>query len=146
MLAQYPQVTVLEVVSGNGDANFGAVYENVIAQEISSAGFPLYYYHHSRKGELDFLLETSEGKILPVEVKSGKNYKFHMALNNMLKTPEYNIECAYVLSEYNVSVAKREGKTVYYLPLYMSLCLADERDNLKGMHLDAISFDDISGI
>lgn len=143
LLAQFPQVAAMDVVSGGGDANFGAVYENVLAQEIQSAGFPLYYYHHARKGEIDFLLETSEGKILPIEVKSGKDYKVHMALNNLLGTPEYGIEYAYVLSEYNVSSKVREGKTVYYLPLYMSLCLASERgDGLKETHLTAISFDE----
>ena len=65
-------MAAIDVVSGHGDANFGAVYENVIAQELAAAGFPLYYYFNSRKGELDFLLETGEGKILPIQVKSRK--------------------------------------------------------------------------
>ncbi|MFW4356778.1 ATP-binding protein [Gordonibacter sp. KGMB07426] len=143
LLAQYPQVAAIEVVSGEGDANFGAVYENVVAQEIKAAGFPLYYYHNSRKGEMDFLLETGEGTVIPLEVKSGKDYKHHVALNNLLETEEYGIECAYVLSEHNVSTEVREGKPVYYLPLYMTLCLSLERGNdLEGVKLEEVSFDD----
>lgn len=143
LLAQYPQIAAMRVVSGEGDANFGAVYENIVAQELAAAGFPLYYYHSSRKGEMDFLLETGEGAIIPIEVKSGKDYKLHTALNNLLETEEYGIGFAYVLSEHNVSVEKRKGKPVFYLPLYMSMCLAQERgDNLEGVKLAEISFDD----
>lgn len=143
LLAQYPPAAAMEVVSGEGDANFGAVYENVVAQEIKAAGFPLYYYHNNRKGEMDFLLETGEGKVVPVEVKSGKDYKLHVALNNLLETDEYGIEYAYVLSEHNVSTEMRKGKPVYYLPLYMTMCLSFERgDDLERIRLEEVSFDD----
>ena len=143
LLAQYPPAAAMKVVSGNGDANFGAVYENVVAQEIAAAGFPLYYYHNNRKGELDFLLETGEGCVLPVEVKSGKDYKLHTALNNLLQTEEYGIRHAYVFSEHNVSVEQRASKPVYYLPLYMTMCLVMEKGgNLKGAMLDEVSFAD----
>ncbi len=143
LLAQYPQVAAMKIASGMGDANFGAIYENVVAQEIAAAGFPLYYYHNNRKGEVDFLLETGEGAVLPIEVKSGKDYKMHVALNNLLKTEDYGIERAYVLSEHNVSSEMRNGKPIHYLPLYMTMCLASERgDNLEGFHLEDISFED----
>lgn len=143
LLAQYPQAAARDVVAGEGDANFGAVYENVVSQELKSAGFPLYYYHHSRKGEMDFLLETGAGKVIPLEVKSGKDYKLHAALNNLLETDEYGIECAYVLSEHNVSTGLRKGKPVYYLPLYMTMCLERERgDGFEGVKLEEVSFDD----
>lgn len=143
LLSQYPTRSAMDVVAGEGDANFGAVYENVVAQEIASAGFPLFYYHNNRKGEVDFLLETKDEKVLPVEVKSGKDYKRHMALNNLLGEKGEAVECAYVLSEHNVSVEERAGKPVYYLPLYMTMCLGEEReDDFGGLQLDEISFDD----
>lgn len=142
LLAQYPAATARKVIAGEGDANFGAVYENVIAQELAAAGFPLYYYHNNRKGEVDFLIETSEGAVIPLEIKSGKDYKLHTALNNLLGTEEYGIEHAYVLSEHNVTRGERAGKPIYYLPLYMCMCLAQEReDSLSGLHLDAIDFE-----
>lgn len=56
---------------------------------------------------------------MPIEVKSGKDYKLHTALNNLLGTEEFDISEAFVLSEANVSVTERCGKKVVYLPLYM---------------------------
>ena len=142
LLAQFPPASAKDIVAGEGDGNYGAVYENVVAQQLASAGFPLFYYNNNRKGEVDFLLETAEGKVLPIEVKSGKDYKLHSALNNMLRTAEYDIETAYVLSEYNVSVEEREGKSVYYLPLYMTMFFVQERDDdMASIILEDISFE-----
>ena len=100
--------------------NFGAVYENIVAQQLVTAGFPLRYFQNNRKGEVDFVIEDSEGRVVPIEVKSGKDYKLHVALNNLLATPDYGVPWAFVLSEANVSIEERDGKPVYYLPLYMS--------------------------
>lgn len=141
LAARYPQSASMDIVMGEGDGNYGAVFENVVAQELAAAGFNLYYYHHSRKGEVDFLLETKRGTVLPIEVKSGKDYKLHTALNNLLGTDGYGIECAYVLSEHNVSVGQRKEKPVYYLPLYMTMCLSEEADTrAPGTHLPEVVF------
>lgn len=141
LLSNYSEHAAKCVVDGSGDANFGAVYENVVAQELAAAGFPLYYYNNNRKGEVDFLLENKDGRVVPIEVKSGKDYKVHAALNNLLGTDEYNIEYAYVLSEENVSQGQRAGRPVYYLPLYMTMCLGEEKGtNLANMKLEEIAF------
>lgn len=143
LLSQYSLASSRSVLEGAGDANFGAVYENIVAQQLASAGFPLFYYNNNRKGEVDFLIESAEGKVLPIEVKSGKDYKRHMALNNLLDAKGFDVSCAYVLSEFNVSVGERAGRPVYYLPLYMAFCLEEERgNNLEGFVLEEISFDD----
>ncbi len=143
LLSQYSLASSRSVLEGVGDANFGAVYENIVAQQLASAGFPLFYYNNNRKGEVDFLIESAEGKVLPIEVKSGKDYKRHMALNNLLDAKGFDVSCAYVLSEFNVSVGERAGRPVYYLPLYMAFCLEEERgNNLEGFVLEEISFDD----
>ena len=86
---------------------------------------PLHYYHHTRLGEVDFMGESS-GAVIPVEVKSGKAYRRHVALNNLLRSEEYGIPRAYVLCEGNVSEEDREGKPVRYLPLYMLPLMAKE--------------------
>ena len=134
----------MDIISGIGDSNFGAVYENVVAQELVNAGFPLMYYNNNRKGEVDFLIEAADGKVLPIEVKSGKDYKRHAALGNLLRTTNYGIERAYVFSEHNLSVGEVEGKPVYYLPLYMTLGLGEEQE-LPGVdwHLPLPSFSDL---
>ena len=143
LLSQYPQRSAIDIIEGEGDANFGAVYESVVAQQLAAMGFPLFYYDNDRKGEVDFLVETREGSVLPIEVKSGKQYKRHMALNNLLGGEGADIRCAYVLSEFNVSAEERSGKPVHYLPLYMTFCLEEERgDGLKGLVLKNLSFDE----
>lgn len=126
LMVRYPNVIAMDVIEGSRSVNFGAVYENAVAQELKSAGYELCYYNNNRKGEVDFLIETGAGSIIPIEVKSGKDYKLHTALNNLLGTQEYAIDEAYVLSEHNVSREERLGKSVYYLPLYMTLCLGSE--------------------
>ncbi|WP_165171116.1 ATP-binding protein [Adlercreutzia sp. ZJ242] len=136
LLAQYPQQSVLDVMEGASSVNFGAVYENAVAQALSIVDPNLYYYLNNRKGEVDFLVETSRGEIMPVEVKSGKDYKVHVALNNLLDTAEYGISEAVVLSEANLSTEQRKGKLIAYLPLYMTPFLAEEmKDTLAGVRM-----------
>ena len=86
LLASYPAEVAMAAISGERSVNFGSVYENVVAQELAALRSPLRYYHHSRKGEVDFLIETRKGVVLPIEVKSGKDYKLHTALNSLLGT------------------------------------------------------------
>lgn len=105
---------VREVIADRLDVNFGALYENVVAQELRAHGFPLYYFKSRAMGELDFVVEHPPTKILPIEVKSGKSYKRHSALTKVLSTPNYGIDEALVLCEGNVEV---EGG-VTYLPVY----------------------------
>ena len=103
------------------DINKGAVYENVVAQELYAHGYPLYYYNSKKKGELDFVIEHA-GKVLPIEVKSGKDYEKHSALDNVMSVEECEIDEAYVFTNDNI---KTKGK-VTYLPIYMVMFLKDE--------------------
>lgn len=147
LMAQYPPSVAMASLLGEKSVNFGAVYENYVAQELSAAGVKLYYYHHSKRGEVDFLTETSEGKVLPIEVKSGKDYKLHTALSNLLSTAEYGIDEAIVLSRANVSVEKRREGDISYLPLYMGGLVAElgasrasAKSILENVHLDPIEW------
>jgi hypothetical protein len=67
------------------------------------------------------VIETMRGQILPIEVKSDKDYKRHNALSNLMSASEYALEEGFVLSDDNVS---KDGK-VTYLPVYMAGWLAD---------------------
>ena len=104
----------MQLLSDNRDINNGALYENVVAQELKAHGFKLYYYNSKKFGELDFVIEY-KGKVLPIEVKSGKSYQRHSALSNIMEISNYSIEEAFVLSNYNVEI---KGKIDYY-PLYI---------------------------
>lgn len=76
-----------KIVSKQKDINKGAIFENVVAQELHAHGYPLYYYNNKKKGELDFVIEQS-GKVLSIEVKSGKDYEKHSALYNVIASKE----------------------------------------------------------
>ena len=116
----------LKILNKEKDINFGSVYENAIAQELVSKGFDLYYFRSNKIGELDFLIEN-KGEVVPLEIKSGKDYQKHSALNNVLDNKEYNIAKGYVFSNENVSI---DGKKIY-LPIYMIMFF--QRDELKDM-------------
>jgi hypothetical protein len=106
--------TVRELVRNPANVNYGSIYENAVAQELHAHGCNVLFFRNRNLGEVDFILE-SEGDVLPIEVKSGKTYKRHSALTNLLKTPNYGIEKAVVLCESNVECAEK----ITYLPIYM---------------------------
>lgn len=97
--------------------SFGSIYENVVAQELYAHGYDgdrLFYFSSKKQGEVDFLL-MYRGEVVPLEVKSGKDYKRHVALDNLLTNGEYGIKEAFVFGECNV---QRSGAKTYY-PIYM---------------------------
>lgn len=117
----YGKSCKLKIINKEGDINKGAVFENVVAQELHAHGYPLYYYNSKKFGEIDFIVEQN-GKSLPIEVKSGKAYNKHSALNNLMNAKEYGIEEAFIFTNDNIKI---DGK-LNYLPIYMVMFLRDE--------------------
>ena len=115
----------IKILNKDKDINFGSIYENAIAEELVSKGFDLYYYKNNKIGEIDFLIEN-KGVVIPLEIKSGKNYKRHNALDNLL-LDSVDIPKAYIFSNNNVEV---DGNKVY-LPIYMIMFF--EKDQIKDM-------------
>lgn len=112
---------VLPIMNDKCGVNLGSVYENVVAQELKAHGFKLYYYDNKKNGEVDFLIDSVDLlSALPIEVKSGKDYYIHTALNNLLKVDEYKISNGIVFSNeekvYNNS-------NVIYMPIYYVMFL-----------------------
>lgn len=104
------------VLGDERSVNLGAVYESVVAQELHAHGFSLHYYDNKQKGEVDYLIDDFNNlTVLPLEIKSGKDYMVHSALNKFLATPEYHIHNAIVLSN-EQTVYNEHGIT--YLPIY----------------------------
>ena len=94
---------------------------------VSLILFAMPNFNNRRLGELDFVIEYKE-KALPIEVKSGKDYVRHSALNNALKNEVYKIDKAIVLSNYNVS----KNGNILYLPIYMTMFIKNPTlDNIK---------------
>lgn len=104
--------------------NLVSVYESVVAQELHAHGYALHYYDNKQRGEVDFLIDDySTLTVLPIEVKSGKDYKVHSALDKFLATTDYHITRAVVFSnEQNVHV--EQGIT--YMPIYYVMFYKNE--------------------
>lgn len=111
----------LKIMNGDRDINKGAIFENIVAQELMAHGFDLYYLNNKKNGELDFVIELNE-EVLPIEVKSGKDYKRHSALNKLLAEDRADISEAIVFTNNNIST---DGK-ISYLPIYMIMFLQEQ--------------------
>lgn len=90
LTSQYAEGIQMRIIKGDKDINFGSIYENAVAQELVAHGIVPYYYNNKKRGELDFVIEL-ESKVLPIEVKSGKDYETHRALSNIMDCEEYDL-------------------------------------------------------
>ena len=118
LAAQYADGIQLKLIMGDSSINFGAIYENVIAEELLTHGITPYYYNNKKRGEIDFVVNI-DGEVVPVEVKSGKDYQRHSALNNLMADSPYDLAEALILCNGNVEVV---GKLMY-MPVYMVMYL-----------------------
>ena len=118
LAAMYGNDIQLKILNHETNINFGAIYENLVAQELTAHGYDLYFYNNKKLGEVDFLLE-SDGKVIPIEIKSGKDYYRHAAIDNLLANKDYNIESGYVFCNNNIKVDKK----ITYYPIYMIMFL-----------------------
>ncbi|MBQ9236643.1 MAG: ATP-binding protein [Prevotella sp.] len=103
--------------------NLGSVYESVVAQELRAHGHKLFYYDNRKQGEVDYLIDDHTNMSAhPIEVKSGKDYTVHSALNNLITNTDYNIVEATVIS--NERRVHQEGHIIY-MPIYFIMFMED---------------------
>lgn len=134
LAAMYMDDIQLKILNHEKDINFGSIYENAAAQELRAHGFDLYYFNSRKQGELDFLVEFG-GDVLPIEIKSGKDYKKHAALSTVMANEDYAISTAYVFQNDNVSVNEK----IVYFPIYMLMFV--EHGGLKNDLIYKIDLD-----
>ena len=104
------------VLDDENSINLGSVYETVVASELTAHGYKLFYYDNRSKGEVDYLIDDYDSlSVVPIEVKSGKDYTVHSALSAFTKNEDYNIKKAFVLSNERNVFSK--GK-ITYIPIY----------------------------
>lgn len=127
----YPLSDKIKLINKDGEVNNGAHLENMIAQQLTANGFTPYFCKKKNLGELDFLIEI-DGKAVPVEVKSGKDYKEHKALDNYLKVKDYHLDKAYVLCPGNVE----KENNITYLPVYMTYLIKEQKMEKMIIDLD----------
>ncbi len=131
LTSAYPAETKMELINKNGEVNNGAHFENAVAQQLTANGFEPYFCKKKNLGEMDFVIEMG-GKIIPIEVKSGKACKSHKALDNFMSISDYHLEKAYIFSTGNV---EREGNMIY-LPIYMCYLLKERKLEQMIVELD----------
>ena len=120
----YYKNNIKAVMTDVNSINLGAVYETVVAQELKAHGYDLYYYDNKKNGEVDFIIDDVDKlSNIPIEVKSGKDYKIHSALDKFLSNKDYNIKKAYVFS--NEPEVYTENN-ITYLPIYYVMFLKNE--------------------
>ncbi len=108
----------LKVLNGDASVNHGSLYESFVAQELVCHGFDLFYLNSKKVGEVDFLIEQGS-KVIPLEIKSGKDYYRHSGLSNVLKSQPKDIKEGFVFCNDNVRV----NESFVYYPVYMVMCL-----------------------
>ena len=110
------------ILQGDLEINMGSILENVIAQQIKSAGLSLHFFDAKKYGELDFVIQNGL-RIQLVEVKSGKDYKKHASLDRVRQVKEWQAEKSYVFCQGNIE----EADGVTYLPWYEIMFLQPDR-------------------
>ena len=133
LTAKLYHTNIQPILQNERSINLGAVYESVVAQELSSHGYPLFYYDNRQKGEVDFMIDDYQtGSVFPFEVKSGRDYTIHSALNALLNNKDYGIHKAIVFSNER-QVKKDDG--VVYMPVYYVMFLDQERQKNTSQEL-----------
>lgn len=122
LTSRYSNRVKLAILNQDKSINNGALFENVVAQELLLHGYKEYYFNSKKQGELDFVVEW-DGKVVPLEIKSGKDYKRHSALNNVLNNGDYQIDEAYIFSEGNVEINEKR----VYMPIYMIMFIEESK-------------------
>lgn len=116
LTAELYRNNIVPVMQDLSSINLGSVYESVVAQELGAHGYDLFYYDNRKNGEVDFLIDDyGRTEALPIEVKSGKDYTIHSALNRLIAIPDYHISKGIVLS--NDRMYRHEG-AITYMPIY----------------------------
>ena len=104
------------ILNDEKSINLGAVYESFVASELKAHGYNLFYYDNKANGEVDFLIDDYNNlSVLPLEIKSGKDYTIHSAINKFIKNKDYNVKRGFVLSNERKIF---EEDNIIYIPIY----------------------------
>jgi predicted AAA+ superfamily ATPase len=116
LLAFYKENLSNEIINGNLGIFKGGVFENIVAQGLTDNELDIYYYQKADNLEIDFITYLND-KIIPIEVKSGKNTKA-VSIKNIVEKEK--LEYGIILSMNNLNCSNSKIK---FLPLYMIMFL-----------------------
>ena len=131
--SQLYQYNVQPILNDIASINLGSVYESAVAQELKAHYNKLFYYDNKQKGEVDFLVDDSSTmSVLPIEVKSGKDYTVHSALDNLMAVSDYHITSSIVFSNNREIVAKGN---ILYLPIYHVMFMENKMSDKENLYI-----------
>ena len=107
----------LKMMTGNDLRR--SLIENDVANTLVKLGYTLYYYQTEGKAEIQFIIQTRNGKIVPIEVVDMKMTK---AKAMSMFSAKFDIKDCIRLTEDNFS----SKKGIRLIPVYATCCL----DNL----------------
>lgn len=111
----------IPVLHSESGINLGSVYECAVACQLAANDNSLFYYDNRQRGEVDFIIDDFKDlTVIPLEVKSGKDYKIHSAISRMVATEDYHIKQGYVLSN-NREISMHKSEKITYAPIYCSM-------------------------
>jgi predicted AAA+ superfamily ATPase len=114
LMCQFGKAHRNKIIIEDTNFNFGYVYENYACTELIQKEPNLYYFNSRKHGEVDFVYEDKNlDSIVPIEIKSGIDYKKHLSLNYVLET--YNIKQAYVFCNHNIEMVDN----ILYIPIFL---------------------------
>lgn len=114
-LSEFP-IYLIKNREAVNETMIGMLTENYVASSLKYNSLNLNYWKNEYDSELDFILQSEKGLIIPLEVKSSNHTKSR-SLNNYMKefSPKYGIR----LSSKNFGL-KNNIKSV---PLYAAFCI-----------------------
>ena len=131
--SQLYQYNVQPILNDIASINLGSVYESAVAQELKAHYNKLFYYDNKQKGEVDFLVDDSSTmSVLPIEVKSGKDYTVHSALDNLMAVSDYHITSSIVFSNNREIVTKGN---ILYLPIYHVMFMENKMPDKENLYI-----------
>jgi len=104
------------IIDNVRSVNLGSLYETVVASQLKMLGHTLFYYDNKKNGEVDFLIDDYDNlSVLPIEVKSGRDYTVHSAIDRFIRNPDYPVKKGVVLSN---DREIKESDNITYYPIY----------------------------
>ncbi len=94
----------------------GALTENYVASALLTNGYIPYYWESEGKAEIDFLIQTKKGEVIPVEVKSAENVRSKSLLQFISR---YNPQFSIRISAKNFGFENK----IKSIPLYAVFCI-----------------------
>lgn len=101
------------------DRLLSVLYENHVVATLNQNGLKLYHYHSGGKAFIDLVIQTRNGKIIPIELlKNGDNAK---SKSLPLAFTKYDLSSAIRFGEENF----KEKKGIKYVPYYAAFCVTE---------------------